>query len=133
MQRTKMLLLVAAAVLTLIVSPGAAKEPQSRGSAGGEGARGLSQSASQKSGQGTGIPECDTYFAMVEACMPKMSQEDQRAAESNVDRLRTMLPIAASPQGRATLAQRCTASIEQEQQHDKYRCYEPEKAGGRGR
>jgi len=72
-----------------------------------------------------GIPECEKYFTMVEACIAakKMSPEDQTAAQSTVDRLRAMSPIARSPQGRAELVKRCAASLETAQQSDKYGCY----------
>jgi hypothetical protein len=73
----------------------------------------------------TGIPECDKYFTMVEACMAtrKMSTDDQRAAQVTVDQLRTMLPLARAPQGRAELVKRCTASLEAAHKDDKYGCY----------
>lgn len=73
----------------------------------------------------TGIPECDKYFTMVETCIAqkKMSPEDQTTARATVDRLRTMLPIARSPQGRAELMKRCAATLETEQKSDKYGCY----------
>ena len=91
-------------------------------------------SAAQKS-EATGIAECDKYFAMVSSCVAtrKMSTEEQQAAELNVSRLRAMLPIAASPQGQATLTQRCTASIEIGQKNDKYGCYKTENKAGRGK
>ena len=54
-------------------------------------------------------------------CAPKMSKEDQEAVRSSVNMLRTMKPIGNSPQGRATLEQRCTASLK-ELQKDKYGC-----------
>ena len=81
----------------------------------------------------TGIPECDKYFAVVEACIATktLSKDDQKAAELNVSRLRAMLPIAKAPQGRATLVERCTASLEAAQKDGKYACYKPDpKAGG---
>jgi len=89
-------------------------------------------STAQKS-EATGIAECDKYFAMVSSCVAtrKMSTEEQQTAELNVTRLRAMLPIAASSQGRATLAQRCTASIEIGQKNDKYGCYKAETKAGR--
>jgi len=73
----------------------------------------------------TGIPECDTYFTMVEQCIAqkKMSPEDQQTSQSTVDRLRAMAPIARSPQGRAELMKRCAASLETEQKSDKYGCF----------
>ena len=73
----------------------------------------------------TGIPECDEYFTQVEACIAqkKMSAEDQQAAQSSVDRLRAMLPIARSPQGRAELMKRCASSLETVQKSDTYGCY----------
>ena len=83
-----------------------------------------SQAPAQKQ-EKTGIPECDNYFAMVDACVAtnKMTAEEKKAAQFNVDRLRTMLPIAKAAQGRATLADRCTKSIELGQKDDKYGCY----------
>lgn len=81
----------------------------------------------------TDIPECDRYFAMVDACVAtnKMTADEKKAAQSNVDRLRMMLPIAKAEQGRATLVERCTKSIEAGQKDDKYGCYKtPAKPGG---
>jgi len=73
----------------------------------------------------SGIPECDKYFTMVEACIAtkKMSPEDQKATQFTVDRLRTMAPIARAPEGRAELMKRCVASLQAEQKDDKYGCY----------
>jgi hypothetical protein len=79
-------------------------------------------SGAANSADKTGIPECDKYFAMVEACAAKMSKEDQAAAQFSVNRLRTMMPIANSAQGRAELEQRCTTSIKQARESDKSGC-----------
>ena len=49
-----------------------------------------------------------------------------------MSRLRTMLPIAKTPQGRDTLAERCTASLESAQKEGKYSCYKPDKKTGGG-
>ena len=75
----------------------------------------------------TGIAECDKYFTKVEACIAqkKMTSEEEKAAQSTVDRLRMMLPLARAPQGRAELVKRCEATMETQQKEDKYGCYAP--------
>jgi hypothetical protein len=127
-------MLVPAAAVAMVVGLGAAQRPvpsvapgepdPNKGAQKSEKAK----SASPKA-EPSGIPECDKYFAMADACIAtkKMSKEDQQATEFNVNRLRTMLPIARAPQGRATLVERCTKSIELAQKDDKYGCYKPEK------
>jgi hypothetical protein len=84
----------------------------------------------------TGIPECDKYFAAVDACVSSktLSKEDQQSVELNVNRLRLMLPMAKAPEGRATLVTRCTASLDLAVKENKYACYKvKEKAGERVR
>ena len=129
------------AVIALGVSLGAGQGPPSRVAPGepdpnkGGQTSEKAKPTPEKSGA-TGIPECDKYFAAVDACIASktLSREDQTAAELNVSRLRTMLPIAKAPQGRDTLVERCTASLELAQKDGKYACYKADtKASGRGR
>ena len=129
------------AVTALGVSLGAAQNPPPRVAPGEPNPSKSGQTpekakpAPEKSGA-TGIPECDKYFAAVDACLASktLSKEDQQAVELNVSRLRTMLPIAKAPQGRDTLVERCTESLESARKDGKYACYKSDpKAGGRGR
>jgi hypothetical protein len=71
-----------------------------------------------------GIPECDRYFALVDACVTsgKMSSEDKKAAQFSVDRLKAMQPLARAPQGKATLGDRCAKTLDLAQKDDKYGC-----------
>lgn len=139
MHLTRSSLIIAAAAIG--VSLGAAQRPAPRVAPGEPDPNKpaltseQAQSAPKKSGA-TGIPECDKYFAVVDACFASktLSKEDQKAAEANVSRLRLMLPIAKAPQGRATLVERCTASLASAQKDGKYACYKSDtKADGRGR
>jgi hypothetical protein len=114
---------------TLGVSLGAAQGPPPRVAPGepdpnkGGQTSEKAKPAAEKS-DATGIPECDKYFAAVNACIASktLSKEDQQAAELNVNRLRTMLPMAKAPQGRDTLVKRCTASLESAQKDGRYAC-----------
>lgn len=127
MRRRRIQIAVAGVALAMVLGTGAAVAQQARVAP--------AASASQKS-EATGIPECDKYFALVDACVAtkKMTKEDQQAAELNVSRLRAMLPIARAPQGRTTLVDRCTMSLETAQKEDQYDCYKtPKKPAGRGR
>jgi hypothetical protein len=126
MQRTPIPALVVATALAALVGGDASAEPRTNGA---------TASTPQKSAS-TGIAECDTYFEMVDACVAtkKMTKEEQQAAEFSVSRLRTMVPIARSPQGRATLVDRCRQSLEAARKNDKHSCYKPlTSSSGRGR
>jgi hypothetical protein len=117
MPRTRILMLVSAAALAVTIGAGAAAAPQT-----GAAAKPSPKPAS------TGIPECDTYFAKVDACIAtkKMTTEEQQATEFTVNRLRAMVPIARSAEGKKTLVDRCTQSLELAQKDDKYGCYKSE-------
>ena len=83
-----------------------------------------SRAAATQKGE-IGVPECDKYFALVDACVAsgRMSTEDKKAAQFSVDRLRAMLPLARAPQGKATLGDRCAKTLDLAQKDDKYGCY----------
>jgi hypothetical protein len=127
MQLTKILMIIPAVAIVAAIGL-AADQGQAPQAQAGE--KDSAKSAAQQSAKPTGIAECDKYFAMVDACVAskRMSKEDQQAAEFNVSRLRAMLPIANTAQGRATLVDRCTSSIETGRKNDKTGCYtEPKK------
>ena len=123
MSATRMLMLVPATMLAFGLSARASTAAQAQGNAAGQ--EPTAQKTPVRAAKSSGIPECDKYFSMADACIAtkKMSKEDQAATELNVSRLRAMLPIAAAPQGRATLVDRCTASLKSAQKDDKYGCY----------
>jgi hypothetical protein len=81
--------------------------------------------ASTQKPAATGIAECDKYFELADACMAsnKMTAEEKKATQANVDRLRAMAPLVNAGQGRASLVDRCVKSLELAEKDDKYGCY----------
>ena len=117
--RSSVVILVAATGWTVGLGAGPAQTP---GSPAGQ--REPAPASAQKA-QPTGIPECDKYFALADACVVsnKMTPEEKKTTQANVDRLRAMAPLVNAAQGRATLVERCVKSLELAQKDDKYGCY----------
>ncbi len=127
----KTLMLAPVVALTLTATGGAWQSQPPQASPGEK----APAAGAAKKQEKTGIAECDKYFSMVDACLAtnKMSADEKKAAQANVDRLRLMVPIAKSPEGRATLVDRCTKSIELGQKDDKYGCFTPAPKSGESR
>ncbi|HYE13978.1 MAG TPA: hypothetical protein VD968_06015 [Pyrinomonadaceae bacterium] len=77
------------------------------------------------SGDKIGVAECDEYIAKYEACVNSKVPEAMRASvKASLDTARKMWKdAAATPQGRAGLAQACKTALEQtKQQLGSYGC-----------
>lgn len=113
---------VALAVAAASIVALAAGPAQSPGSPAGE--KAPAQTSAAKATP-IGIAECDKYFELAEACIAanKMTPEEKKTTQANVDRLRAMAPLMNAAQGRATLVERCVKSLELAQKDDKYGCY----------
>lgn len=117
--RSSLLILVVAAGWTVGVGARPAQTPTVPA------AQPESAQASAQKPASSGVPECDKYFALADACIAanKMTPDEKKATQANVDRLRAMAPLVNAAQGRATLVERCVKSLELAQKDDKYGCY----------
>jgi hypothetical protein len=76
----------------------------------------------------TGIAECDQYYAMVAACLPRMCEAERLLVELELSLTREMLPKVVERRGREAAAQGCAKDILKEIEDDPYGCYESQRA-----
>jgi hypothetical protein len=72
------------------------------------------------------IPECQKYEAMINACLPKMCEEERALAEMELSFHRETLAKVVELKGRQEGAHACTRSIRDAIADDLYGCYAAE-------
>jgi len=107
-----LLALCLAAGLALLACSGGASD-NTTNSAAGNSNKAATSNTSTASGDKVGVPECDEYIAKVEACLAKVPAAGQPAVKSSLDTMRkSWRDAAATPQGKAGLAQACKQALE---------------------
>lgn len=92
-----------------------------RATAGGAGA--VTAQSDSRAGGSTGIPECDTYVAMVTECMQKMCEDERLLVELELSFHRELTPKVVELKGRQEAAQGCAQRIREAIRNDPYGCY----------
>ncbi len=92
-----------------------------RATAGGAGA--VTAQSDSRAGGNTGIAECDTYVAMVTACLPKMCEDERLLVELELSFHRELTPKVIKLKGRQEAAQGCAQDIREAIRNDPYGCY----------
>jgi hypothetical protein len=102
-----------AAGVGLLACGGAGSSDNTSNAAGGNTNKAASGSTTA-SGDKIGVPECDDYIAKYEACVDSKVPESMRATvKASMETARKQWKdLAATPQGKAGLAQACKAATD---------------------
>jgi hypothetical protein len=79
---------------------------------GAEGAKPGAEAAKAGAAAGTGVKECDDYFAAVEKCVKVMPAEAKAGLDQAAKTIRDTLTAAGSPEAKQAMGASCKSALD---------------------